>query len=123
MGTISHNAIVITYVPLYTGAPRRPVEIPEIEEFRHRLPEGWEQILVGPIPSPVNFYHSYVFLPDGSKEGWGSSNQGDELRRELLEIASSIRTGDAVEITFGGDDHGWPSIRTAEEAGERWPPN
>lgn len=110
MGVTHHNAVIITYTPGYGT----PTEIPEIEEFRRRLPEGWGHLLVGPVSAVANFTESYVFLPDGSKEGWVTSDLGDALRQELMEIADEVYA-DAVEIGYGGDTPEYTYIRNSPE--------
>ena len=44
-------------------------------------------------------------FPDGSKEGWEESVEGDRRRAEFLKwIAESDVWCDWVEVIFGGDD-------------------
>jgi hypothetical protein len=67
--------------------------------------------LVSPILGPaVNNYRSFFVAPDGSKEGWKPSNQGDELRKEFLawlrsrvyDDGSSVY--DWAHVQYGDDD-------------------
>ena len=102
MGRIVHDAIVVT------TSDCRPDGLPDIDAFRASLPEDFRQLVVGPIPAPLNGYVSYAFLPDGSKEGWGASDEGDTYRAQFAALFSqSYSDGsthdDAVAIRFGGD--------------------
>ena len=54
----------------------------------------------------VNGYTTYVFAPDGSKEGWDSSEQGDNCRNMFIDIFQSLEYPKIIEFTFGGDDDG-----------------
>lgn len=88
------------------GAPK-----PDIDGFRDTLPDDWKPLLIGPIPSIVNDTHTLVFLPDGSKEGWGLSDDGDKYREQLAALFS-FAYGDGsspfgvVHVRFGGDEPG-----------------
>lgn len=62
--------------------------------------------------SIVNGYYSFAIFPDGSKEGWGTSDQGDEGRalfRNWLELQryedySSPYDWVWVEVQYGDDN-------------------
>jgi len=72
MGTINHNAIVVTsWDPKLIRRARR--------EAGRIFP--W----VSPVsPQVVNGYSSFFIPPDGSKEGWVASNEGDSRRAEFI---------------------------------------
>lgn len=75
-----------------------------LNEWRAKLPEDWRALVIGPVPAVINQYAWVVlFLPDGSKEGWEDSDQGDAYREEFLSIM-----GGAVIATWGDDPE--PSI-------------
>lgn len=102
MGRIVHDAIVVTTTDY------RPGGLPDIDAFRASLPEEFRPLVIGPIPAPLNNYVSYAFLPDGSKEGWGASNEADECRQRFIALFSQQYSDgsthdDAVAISFGGD--------------------
>jgi len=72
MGYMRNNAIVITseFSVRVETAHRKASDIFE-----------W----VSPIsPATINGSRSFFIPPDGSKEGWGESNIGDECRREFI---------------------------------------
>ena len=53
------------------------------------------------VKSKTNGFYSFLIAPDGSKEGWGTSNEMDEARNKWKEYASNL---DWAHIRFGGDD-------------------
>lgn len=61
-------------------------------------------------PPTVNGYQSFIVFPDGSKEGWEESDEGDAGREKLKTYLRSCNYQDGscpfdwVEIQFG-DDH------------------
>ena len=57
------------------------------------------------VPAKVNGYFSFFIAPDGSKEDWQHSNEGDNSRArviEWLESNHSMGWFDWVEIEYGG---------------------
>lgn len=79
-------------------------KVPEIESWRECLSADAARFVVGPVVG-VNGYVSYAVLPDGSKEGWGTSNDLDGVRDMLLGFAKSGRwSDDGIQVRFGGDD-------------------
>lgn len=102
MGRIVHDAMVVTTSDI------RPGGLPDMDAFRASLPEALRPLVVGPISAPLNGYVSYAFLPDGSKEGWGASNEADECRQRFADLfnhhySDGSTHDDAVAISFGGD--------------------
>jgi hypothetical protein len=63
--------------------------------------------IVGPT---VNGFRSFMIAPDGSKEGWGDSHDGDARRNAWVEWANKQRYEDGSssltwsEIVVGDDD-------------------
>lgn len=102
MGYIAHDAIIVTTTDF------RPGGLPDINEFRASLPEHIRTLVLGPIPAAVNGYFSYVFLPDGSKEGWGRSEEADGYRAQFADLFrhhydDGSTHDDVVAVRFGGD--------------------
>lgn len=99
MGWILHQAIVVT-----TFDKQR---VKAAHEEAKRIFNGY---VTEVIISPVNFYYSFLIPPDGSKDGWPDSDQGDERRAEFgawvraqaYEDGSNVF--DAIEISYGGID-------------------
>lgn len=49
----------------------------------------------------INNYVTLVMFPDGSKEGWEHSKQGDAIRAELIAQLKAAHW-DWVEVSYGG---------------------
>lgn len=107
MGYTRHNAIVVT-APGIVMRGEYGYTAPDVEAFRQSLPEDWRRLVVGPVASVVQDYQSYAFLPDGSKEKWSTSDEGDEYRQRFIDLFSPSRMGDMVllDVRFGGDEPG-----------------
>lgn len=108
MGYIAHDVVVAVISDYDTATLDR------IEEFRGTLAasdlvvDDYGKFLLGPVVG-VNGYTTYVFAPDGSKEGWVTSDEIAELREAFREIATGTRypdgsgSGAVVHVRFGGD--------------------
>ncbi len=56
------------------------------------------------VYSPMNGYASFMIVPDGSKEGWEDSQNGDKMRKVWIRwIQKSELCIDWAHISFGGD--------------------
>lgn len=57
------------------------------------------------MDSPYNGYMTFFIPPDGSKEGWQPSNDGDEERNRFKRFIRKRHLYlDWTEISYGGDD-------------------
>lgn len=93
MGYIKHDAIVITSA--------WPLHLKEAREKALELRLPCSSI----VKAPVNGYGSFLVAPDGSKEGWEDSRNGDEARAELIEWMRENRSSlDWAHISYGGDE-------------------
>lgn len=106
MGFIRHDTVIVV---VSDYAYDRPGWMPDIRTFRESLPEEWRHLVVGPVRSVVNGYDTYLFLPDGSKEDWGTSNDGDEYRLafvDLFSVGHSDKSSpfDVTVVSHGGDE-------------------
>lgn len=58
----------------------------------------------GLVQSKVNVYYTFFVGPDGSKEGWPDSVQGDEDRAKFISwLRMESGPCSYVEIAYGGD--------------------
>lgn len=102
MGYIAHDAVLVV-----TG-DYRPGGLPDIDAFRESMPENFRQLVIGPVQSAANGEILYAFLPDGSKEGWETSDEGEYWREEFRNLFTyryedGSSPDDVVSVRFGGD--------------------
>ena len=107
MGYFAHDVVIAT-VSDYVYSGHSDIGPPDVEGFRESLPEEFRALVVGPVRSTMNGYLNFVFLPDGSKEGWSHSAMADEYRERFIELFSErYEDGsspfDVVAVRFGGD--------------------
>lgn len=112
MGHIVHDAVIVTRCDEFGGP------LPDVAAFRASLPEFWRPLVIGPIRSVANGYVSYAFLPDGSKSGWDTDQEGVEYRERFVDLFSATwsdgtRIADVAGLRFGGDSR--DEVRPAAE--------
>ncbi|RLI72253.1 MAG: hypothetical protein DRP02_02245 [Candidatus Gerdarchaeota archaeon] len=97
MGYIQHHAIIVTSLKSEIGRAHRQAK----DIFKS----------VGAIrKSPCNGYSSFFIPPDGSKEGWASSDEGNNWRRKFIGWLESQAYKDGsnifkyVEVMYGDDE-------------------
>lgn len=101
MGHIQHNAIIAT-----TWSDDRA------DEFAKWITSlsGKHQRLFVRASSVINDYHTFVLTPDGSKEGWDESDEGDTLRELVKSQLRSYNYEDGsspwtwCEVSYGEDE-------------------
>lgn len=101
MGVISHHFIVVaaSYGNFAEEAHRKAVQI-----FGDPS-DG----LVSPLSSSVtNGSQSFCIFPDGSKEGWGASDDGDARRDEFIGWLNRQRYSD------GSTPYKWAEVEVGE---------
>lgn len=106
MSTIQHHAIVVTSWQVEAIVKAQSIAygvFPWVSEVS---------------PDKTNGYRSFFIPPDGSKESWGESNEGDE-RREKFYAAIRASFGDkrslwvdVIELTYGELMYGAIKIHT-----------
>jgi hypothetical protein len=102
MGWIAHDAVLVATETF------RPGGLPDIDAFRAEMPEEFRQLVIGPVEGAANGTVYYVFLPDGSKEGWDTSDEGNEWRKRFRDLFTyqyedGSSPDDVVSVRFGGD--------------------
>jgi len=103
MGTISHNAIIVT-----------DNRLEWLEKAAAKARELGGTVL-GPSEPGTNAYRTLVLCPDGSKEGWGTSNDGDARRDAFVQWLREQRHEypDWVEVQYG--ELGYGVVRSDED--------
>lgn len=95
MGYIRHDAIIITCWDMDRLRP--------VHEFAKSLNLPVTDIVEG----RVNGYCTFLVAPDGSKEGWSESDEGDKARTALIAWLREHRSEywpDWIHVSYGGDD-------------------
>jgi len=73
-------------------------------------PQSTRNLVSKIVMSVSNGYGSFFIAPDGSKEGWSTSDDGDSLRDKAIEILDSYNFDDGsspfawVEVQYGDGD-------------------
>lgn len=93
MGYMRHHAIVVTGTERGVG----PAYAEAVRAFGG---------VVSPLlPETINGYRSFLVPPDGSKERWAESDEGDARRAAFVAWLRVNRDCDWVEIQYGDDEH------------------
>ena len=105
MGYIKHEAVIITATNHYKGDGEITYPVRDaIEALRAEMPEKIARLLSPMLGVGVNGTYSYCFAPDGSKEGWPDSSEGDEWRERVIQTALKADEWiNVVHLAFGGD--------------------
>lgn len=110
MGYMCHHAIVVTswQHDLLEQARAKAVELGmSVSEI---------------TPEVTNGYRSFFVAPDGSKEGWDTSDNGDAARDALVAWLDAQRYDDDstplawVEIQFGDEELVTAIVRDSDDA-------
>ena len=105
MGTIKHDAIIITsydYDRIITAINNaKSIFTSKLEEETPKVSPT--SIISEPIMSLKNQDYSFFIAPDGSKEGWTTSELANEAREEFINWLDNNSGYDYVAVNFGGD--------------------
>ena len=110
MGYNRHHAIIVTISD--------EVEVVEAHDKATEI-FGHSAMVSPVVMSKANSHYSFFVGPDGSKDGWESSNQGDQDRKAFIAYIRSRRCTDGsgwsyVEVQFG-DDNGETKIMNSSD--------
>lgn len=114
MGFFRHDAIVLT---------GRTKEIERVWERAVIHFEGSAVHVSGVTEYGINDTSSVLIAPDGSKEGWTDSDEGDRLRDSFvtwLQVDGPLI--DWIEVRFGGDESDYVWVRTPNDKKFRYVP-
>jgi len=101
MGYIRHNAIIVT------GSKNSCYNLEDGEgplSKAHALAKsmfGDICPVTEIVDNKTNGYSHFMVAPDGSKEGWDTSDEGDVLRERFI---CGLDQVDYIEVEYGGDD-------------------
>lgn len=111
MGYIRHHAIVVTST--YDHDLLEKARLVAASKF---APEQVSAIVRGTINDTLSFFIG----PDGSKEGWEHSDEGDDARDAFISWLRSTVYEDGcgplqwVEIQYGDDDYETLALRSSD---------
>jgi len=80
----------------------------------------WSRTVSPIIPGIINDWHTFIVVPDGSKEGWDVSDEGDRRRDEFIEWLDAQRYDDDstsidwVEVQYGDDNDETLTLRDSD---------
>ncbi len=107
MKNIKHHAIIVTC------NDKESLELVRSEVMRLYKSimeaKNGEQLVSPIIESLINKFCSFFIAPDGSKEGYDASDDGDKVRKKIVEFLRSLAETDGtcpikfVEVFFGSD--------------------
>jgi hypothetical protein len=105
---IKHHTIIITSndKPKLEGLRKRIISL-----YTEKMEAKKGAQLVSPlVDSLINNFSTFFIAPDGSKEGYDASDDGDRIRKMVIElIEDEIEDDDSNEIryleVFYGDDN------------------
>lgn len=109
MGYMCHHTIVVT-----------SWHEESIDEAHTKAEKIFGESVSKIVEGCINSQYSFFIAPDGSKEGWPESDEGDERRESFIAWMTS-HTGplyvDWVELQFGDDYHHTYILRDSDH----WP--
>ncbi len=104
MGYMRHHVIIVT-----------GIDIDDRTERAHKIARDIFPVVSSILKSQMNGYKSFFIPPDGSKEGWEESDEGDKRRDRFIEQLKkhlAYEGGEGFKVTWcevqyyddGGDD-------------------
>ena len=118
MGYIKHHTIVVTG---WQDEKIKEAHLKAKEVFENNFEnEPYEKPFASRLVSEIiqgltNGQSSFFIAPDGSREGWATSDNGDNARKEFLDwLLKSDNYCDYVEVIFGGDDEHERIVRSKD---------
>ena len=104
MGYMLHHAILITSWDDEKLAKAREAVVLLGAQY------GMEGLVSPVCEAHMNRYASFAIFPDGSKEGWEASDEGDSFRGAVVAYLDTERYEDGssnlhwVEVAYAGDE-------------------
>lgn len=104
MGTISHHSIIVTGDEEEVKKAISKAKTIFKKHFKKKNTFEDGSHLISDLIQATNRYVSFFIAPDGSKDGWETSNAGDDARAEFMEyLTSDAEYLDYILVEFGGD--------------------
>jgi hypothetical protein len=122
MGYMRHHAIIVTSwnEKLANEAHKKACQI--FSGSKEYDPTAVKPEIITPIVyASCNGYYTFLIGPDGSKEGWGTSDEGDDCRDAFISWMDEQRYDDGstsldwVEVQYGDDEGETKVCRHSDE--------
>jgi len=120
MGYMRHHAIVVTS---WSDEDIARAHAKAREIFEAPWGIGHRPFAVSPVlNAAINMGGTFIIPPDGSKEGWSTSDDGDYRRSQFIAWLETTRYEDGsgpldwVEIQYGDDDLDTRIVRDSDAA-------
>lgn len=123
MGKIRHNAIIVTSHDAELLAGVRAFAQSTLREKVHGIHNDPGALVTDIGRYSVNSGGSFAILPDGSKEGWGTSDEANDARRMIMDYIDGLAYDDGstslhyVEVQFAGDNDEETSLVRSASSG------
>lgn len=103
MKTTQHNAVIITAFDKENAIEIREKIISIIKKYEKEyvIKANFTNAVSEVKKSVINEDYSFCLFPDGSKEGWSTSNEFDKIRTEIREYLNGNETCYWVEVSYG----------------------
>lgn len=111
MSHVIHDVVIVVAHGYVRNGLMSDIPVPDVDGFRDSLPPEWRHLVIGPVRPVINDFDTWMFLPDGSKEGWEESDLGNELRARFTALFSwTYEDGsspfEVVHVRFGKHESG-----------------
>lgn len=102
MGYIKHDAIIVTSMDL--SSIKRAKDRAESFFIDYFKDEDSTKLITETVKGLANGQYSFLIAPDGSKEGWSTSNLADQARADFMLWADKVSCIEYIHLKFGGDN-------------------
>ncbi|HEX8574930.1 MAG TPA: hypothetical protein VF677_01415 [Flavobacterium sp.] len=108
MKNIKHHAIVVTSADRIRLDHVRNYAIKMFSD--HMEAKNGKYLISNIIDSLINNFATFFIAPDGSKEGYDASDDGDLIRKKITDYMKSLKDKDGknpicfVEVSYGAED-------------------
>ncbi len=109
MGYI-YNEYVVVLLSVYSDNYEEITEDLKSLQQNYKVDRGeyiqdFGSLITGPLKEISNANNeTWIMTPDGSKEGWDTSNTADTLRQQFIATAKRAEYRSIVHFCMGGDD-------------------
>jgi hypothetical protein len=119
MGYMQHHAIVVTVNNYVEEDKDLPTKAADVHEKAVSI--FGETMVSNIIKSTVDQDSSFFIGPDGSKEGWEESDEGDEKRSEFVKYLRSLAYDDGstpyhyAEVQYADDENKSAIVNSSDD--------